>query len=241
MGGRRILVGDLQGCREELEDLLEAVRFDPAADELHPVGDLVNRGPDSLGVLRLLKELGAGGVLGNHDMHLVRTARGERRASPRDRMEAVLTADDRDELLAWLLERPVVRAWDDLVCVHAGLHPAWESAEAALEGLDPLSGHPHVEFAVLVRHCAADGARPERDDPVPPAPFAPWWQHWERRSDASALRTVAFGHWARQGLLERERVKGLDSGCVYGGRLSAYVPEEDRIVSIPARRAWCPV
>ena len=111
MGGRRILVGDLQGCREELEDLLEAVRFDPAADAIHPVGDLVNRGPDSLGVLRLLKELGAGGVLGNHDMHLVRTARGERRASPRDRMEAVLAADDRDELLAWLLERPVVRAW----------------------------------------------------------------------------------------------------------------------------------
>lgn len=242
MGKRRIFVGDLQGCREELEDLLELLRYDPAGDELHPVGDLVNRGPDSLGTLRLLRDLDAGGVLGNHDMHLVRTARGERRAGPRERMDALLEADDLEDLLAWLLERPLLRAFDDLLCVHAGLHPLWEDPIAALDGVAPLSRDPRAEFAVLVRHCDAEGNRPERDDPPPPAPFAPWWHHWERRQAREAApRTVVFGHWARQGLLDRPGLKGLDSGCVYGGRLSAYLPEEDRIVSVPARRAWCPV
>jgi bis(5'-nucleosyl)-tetraphosphatase (symmetrical) len=242
MGKRRIFIGDLQGCREELEDLLELLRYDGASDELHPVGDLVNRGPDSLGTLRLLRDLGAGGVLGNHDMHLVRTVRGERRAGPRERMEAVLEAEDREDLVAWLLQRPLLRAFDDLLCVHAGLHPLWEDPAAELAGVDPLSRDPRAEFAVLVRHCDAEGNRPERDDPAPPAPFAPWWTHWERRQVREpAPRKVVFGHWARQGLLDRPGLKGLDSGCVYGGRLSAYIPEEDRIVSVPARRAWCPV
>ena len=75
---RRIFIGDVQGCRAELEDLLREVGFDAAHDELHPVGDLVNRGPDSLGTLRLLRELDAGGVLGNHDLHLLRVAHGTR-------------------------------------------------------------------------------------------------------------------------------------------------------------------
>jgi len=83
---RRIFVGDIQGCRVELERLLEELRFDPASDELHPVGDFVNRGPDSLGVLRVCRALGAGGVLGNHDVLLLRVARGLRhwraRSSP---------------------------------------------------------------------------------------------------------------------------------------------------------------
>src|SRR5688572_749323 len=109
---RRIFIGDIQGCREELERLLEAVQFDPAADELEPVGDLVNRGPDSLGTLRLLRGLDAGGVLGNHDLHLLRAAHGTRELGPRDTLAEVLAADDRDELLAWLAERPFVRTWD---------------------------------------------------------------------------------------------------------------------------------
>src|SRR5690349_20017112 len=91
---RRIFVGDIQGCREELEELLELVRFDPATDALEPVGDLVNRGPDSSGTLRLLRKLGARGVLGNHDLHLLRAARGERPVKPADTFGDVLGAED---------------------------------------------------------------------------------------------------------------------------------------------------
>ena len=96
---RRIFGGDVQGCRTELERLLEKVRYAPAGDELLPVGDFVNRGPDSAGVLRLCRSLGAGGVLGNHDVHLLRTAAGIRTRKPADTFQDVLEADDRDELL----------------------------------------------------------------------------------------------------------------------------------------------
>src|SRR5262245_7417988 len=98
---RRIYVGDIQGCREALERLLEAVKFDPGADELHPVGDLVNRGPDSIGSLRVLEKAGAKGVLGNHDVHLLRVAAGKRKVGARDTFQDVLEAPDREERLAW--------------------------------------------------------------------------------------------------------------------------------------------
>lgn len=238
MSERRIFVGDLQGCRDELERLLEAVRFDPAADELHPVGDLVNRGPDSAGVLRLLRALGAGGVLGNHDLHLLRRARGEREAGARDTLDELLSAPDRDELLAWLAERPLLRAWEDLLCVHAGLSPAWEDPVAVLAGRDPLDGSDEAAFAVGVRCCDPEGRRPERDWPEPGLPYRPWHAYWNEREGET--RTVVFGHWARQGLLVDRRVRGLDSGCVWGRRLSAWIAEEDRIVQVEAARVYSP-
>src|SRR6185436_17613835 len=110
----------IQGCRLELERLLERVSFDTSRDELHPVGDFVNRGPDSAGVLRLCRELDAGGVLGNHDVHLLRSAHGLRKMRAEDTLQDVLDAPDRAELVAWLAERPLVRAWGDVLLVHAG-------------------------------------------------------------------------------------------------------------------------
>lgn len=233
---RRIFVGDIQGCREELERLLEAVAFDPAEDELQPVGDLVNRGPDSAGVLRLLRDLDAGGVLGNHDVHLLRVAAGLRAPGERDTIEDVLEAPDRDQLLAWLAERPFVRTWDDAWMVHAGLSPAWDDPEARLAAADPLVEQDDVAFATRVRHCNAEGDRPQADWPPPASPFAPWYQHWLERHGAQ--RTIVFGHWARQGLVERPGLRGLDTGCVWGGALTAWVAEEDRLVQVPAVRAW---
>lgn len=235
---RRIFVGDVQGCREELERLLERLRFDPAADELHPVGDFVNRGPDSGGVLRLARSLDAGGVLGNHDLHLLRRSRGKRPPSPRDTLDELLGAEDRDELLAWLAARPFVRTWDDVVLVHAGLHPAWTDVEAPLAGLDPYEPHPASDFATRVRYCSADGERPSADWPPPGPPFAPWYEHWQARPGEA--RTVVFGHWSRQGLVERPRVRGLDTGCVWGAQLTAWIPEEERFVQVPAARTWSP-
>lgn len=229
---RRIFVGDVQGCRAELELLLERVRFDPAADELHPVGDFVNRGPDSAGVLRLCRSLEAGGVLGNHDVHALRVARGLRPAGARDTLADLLRADDREVLLAWLALRPFARGWDDVLLVHAGVHPHWTEPERVLAGLDPLVESAELAFAVGARHCGADGKRPASDWPEPGPPFRPWFDFWR------GPRTVVFGHWARLGLVVRPCVLGLDTGCVWGGKLTAWIAEEDRLVQVDALRAW---
>ncbi|MBI5434297.1 MAG: metallophosphoesterase [Planctomycetes bacterium] len=233
---RRIFVGDIQGCREELETLLERVRFDPASDVLEPVGDVVNRGPDSLGTLRLLVRLGAGGVLGNHDLHLLRVARGLKESRPADTLDAVLAASDRDELCAWLAARPFVKAWSDVILVHGALHPEWSDPLIELAGLDPLTPNAKSDFATRARYCAPDGARPERDDPPPKPPFAPWFEHW--LATKRDPRTLVFGHWAMLGLVVRPGLRGLDTGCVWGKSLTAWIAEEDRLVQVPARKPY---
>ena len=199
---RRIFVGDIQGCSEALKRLLRAVSFAPGHDVLMPVGDLVNKGPDSEGVLDLLMELDAQPVLGNHDLHwLARGSAAERH-------------------LRWLRALPVVRIFDDLIAVHAGLHPAWD--EAKLASLDAAE----VDYAVNVRYCDAQGEQPDRDWPPPGPPYRPWDDFYAGR------KRVVFGHWARRGLVIRPQCVGLDTGCVYGGKLTAWVAEEDRVVQV---------
>ncbi len=228
---RRICVGDLQGCLEPLDRLLEAVKFGDG-DQLYSAGDLVNRGPDSLGVLRRLRAIDARCVLGNHDLALLRMAAGTTRHRP-PLLEPVLRAPDATQLLEWLATQPVLRVEADLVIVHAGLHPDWhdldETAAAMNAGLDTTRAEQDasVRFATEVRHCTAAGARPEADEPPPGPPFMPW-DHWY-----AGERIAVFGHWARRGLVNGEHVRGLDSGCVYGGALTAWIAEEDRFVQVP--------
>ena len=231
---RHIFVGDVQGCREELEALLEAVRFDPAGDRLHPVGDLVNRGPDSLGTLRLVRSLGAGGVLGNHDVHLLRVDAGLRRLRDGDTFDDVLEAPDRQELVTWLAARPFFRELPGVWLVHAGLDPTWDDPADQLDDADPLDPDDDADFAIRVRHCTKSGKRPERDDPPPGPPFLPWFEHWRGRD----VPTLVFGHWAQRGLVVEPGVRGLDTGCVWGGRLTAWIAEEDRLVHRKAARAY---
>jgi len=237
-GGRRIFVGDLQGCREELELLLDAVRFDPARDRLRSVGDAVNRGPDSAGCVRLLKRLGATMVLGNHELHWFETAAGRRRPGRRDTLDSLVQAPDRDELDAWLRACPFIVSEPDVVMVHAALHPGWDDLEAkaaelraafeaALARSAPLDGMRELAFATRARYCDAEGREPDSDWPPPPPPYLPWDEHYR------GARTVVFGHWARRGLVVRPRVRGLDSGCVYGKQLTAWIAEEDRVVQVP--------
>ena len=216
---RRIFIGDIQGCRVELERLLERVAFDPATDRLHPVGDLVNRGPDSLGSLRLLKRLDAQPVLGNHDLHLLHARAGLRSLKSSDTLAEVLAADDVEELCAWVAAQPFLRVFDDLFLVHAGLHPAWRDPAAELLGRDPYAPDARAVFAVRVRHCAADGAAPERDDVPAAPPYRPWFEHYDAAQHGG--RGVVFGHWAMMGLVLRPHLRGLDTGCVWGGRLTA--------------------
>jgi len=237
--GRRLFIGDIQGCRVELEALLEKLAFDPAADTLEPVGDLVNRGPDSLGCLRILYSLGAKGVLGNHDLHLLHAVAGTRALRRGDTLAPVLVADDRDVLLSWLAAKPFVREWDDVRLIHAAQHPRWRDPLRELSGVDPLQPTPAALFAVRTRYCDAEGRVPERDDRDPGPPFRPW--HAFYRPEQHGGRTLVFGHWAAQGLFEAPHLRGLDSGCVWGGALSAWIAEEDRIVSVRARKTYADV
>ncbi len=240
--GRRIFVGDLQGCREPLERLLEAVRFDDAADRLLVAGDVVNKGPDNAGAIRLVRDVGGEAVLGNHDVHLLDAAAGRSKVREGDTFGDVLAADDRDELLGWLRARPLLVVFDDVVLVHAGMHPDWtdpvawaarlrERFEACLDrGESPLRDEA-VRFALTVRYCTPDGEISAQEWPPPGPPYSNWMDLYRGK------RTVVFGHHARQGFVRRGRAIGLDSGCVYGNALSAWIAEEDRVVGVPGMRS----
>jgi bis(5'-nucleosyl)-tetraphosphatase (symmetrical) len=125
-------IGDLQGCYRPLESLLASFAFDCARDRLWFVGDLVNRGPDSLQCLRFVKSLGDAAitVFGNHDLHLICVAEGVEKKKKRDTLDEILEAPDRDELVAWLRHRPLMHAADGFALVHAGLLPEWSVAKA---------------------------------------------------------------------------------------------------------------
>ena len=127
-------IGDIQGCHAEFCELLDLIAFSPASDRLWLVGDLVNRGPESLAVLREVRKLGdaATTVLGNHDFHLLTIAAGHRQPHREDTLDAILEAPDRDELIAWLKARPLVVVEDERLLVHAGLLPQWTPATALM-------------------------------------------------------------------------------------------------------------
>jgi len=246
-------IGDVQGCFETLRRLLARIGGPPAGDRVVLVGDLVNRGPRSLDVLRWAA--GAGprveAVLGNHDLHLLARAVGVAGAAPRDTLDEVLDAPDRDALLGWLRERPFLLRAEGALFVHAGLLPAWsvEAAErlarraeeelrgpsapralAALHGR--YDGPEHLLAAralTRVRYCDASGG-PAWGVSVPPsqAPpgLVPWFDAPGRRS---AGVPVVFGHWAALGLLLRDDLAGLDAGCVWGRSLAALRLEDRRL------------
>ena len=253
-------VGDVQGCYTELARLLEDIRFDAADDRLWLVGDLVNRGPESLAVLRLVKSLGDSAitVLGNHDLHLLAVAEGVAELHRTDTLDEVLNAPDRHELLHWLRNRPLLHAQDGYVLVHAGLLPQWNVAQAEklarevetalrsdnyanflahMYGNSPhswdddLTGYKRLRVIVnaftRMRICTREGKmefkfKGEVQDT--PSGYLPWFDIPKR---ASRDATVIFGHWSALGLLLRKNVIALDTGCLWGGPMSA-VRLEDR-------------
>ena len=160
-------IGDVQGCWDPLARLLDGIGFDPGADRLWFVGDLVNRGPDSLRVLRFVRALGPGAVtvLGNHDLHLLAVASGVRKATRKDSLQEVLQAEDRDDLLAWLRALPLAhreRAHPHLM-VHAGVPPAWSAAEALERAAEVEVALRSDAFTDFLRHMY--GNYPDRWDP----------------------------------------------------------------------------
>lgn len=238
----RWFVGDVQGCARELDRLLRNVRFDPARDQLVCVGDLVNRGPDSLATARLWRDVGGLGVLGNHEVYTL-LARSGAWPRKRDTLQALYDAHDAEELLGRLRGLPVLvylpggTGFEAAWAVHAGLDPRWGDlhAVAARVNAEPHDDawlqSPDVSFATRVRCCTADGERSKHDaepETCPP-PHRPWDEFY-----GGPVRVV-HGHWAWRGHYRGARTIGLDSGCVYGGALTAWCQEEDRVVQIPSR------
>ncbi len=252
------LIGDIQGCDGALQRLLHEIDFSASRDTLYLLGDLVNRGPQSLQVLRRLMRLGgaAQSVLGNHDLHLLATALGARKPSRKDTLDQVLAAPDCPALLDWLRQQRLAlrlqHAGIDYLLVHAGVLPAWTASktmelasevEAVLRGpelpaflrqmygnapgqwRDGLRGFERLRVIVnaltRLRFCTAAGLMEfdskEGLEAAPPG-FLPWFDVPGR---CSADVVVAFGHWSTLGWLARSDVLALDSGCVWGGALSA--------------------
>jgi bis(5'-nucleosyl)-tetraphosphatase (symmetrical) len=268
------VVGDIQGCHDEFRQLLELIAFSKDHDRLWLVGDLVNRGPDSLGVLRTVKELGAAAttVLGNHDFHLLTVAAGHRKPHRHDTLSPILDADDREELLTWLRTQPLVVHSGDLLLVHAGLLPSWTPATAIMlsrEVETVLASDAHDDFlrclygdlpvrwdgtltgydrlrvivnaCTRLRYCAADDSMDlaeKRGPAYTPAGFAPWFAQPGRRS---ASVTVLCGHWSAVQLMLAPRIAMLDSGCVWGGTLTALRLDDQRLFQVPSRQSLVPM
>ena len=259
-------IGDLQGCFQPLERLLTALDFRAGRDRLLFTGDLVNRGPESLQCLRFVKDLGASAttVLGNHDLHLLAAVQtGE--YGGRDTLDDILSAPDRDELLAWLRLQPL--AYEEpttgILLVHAGLVPQWSKtktlklgrevqqtlsgprAAAFLEKMygdrpdrwaDDLRGLPRLRCIVnaltRLRYCDAGGRmdlKPKGPPGTQPEGQLPWFTVPGRRS---ARSRIVCGHWSSVGQVHwpEQRVWTLDTGCVWGGCLTALNLETGELI-----------
>ena len=256
-------IGDVQGCFDELLKLLAEIDF-KKQDKLWFVGDLVNRGPKSLEVLRFVRDLGARAVvvLGNHDLHLVTQYEGFERPRKDDTIQDVLAAPDAAELVGWLRRRPLMHREAGHAMVHAGLLPQWTISKAlglAREVEQALSGKAYREFLGNMY-----GSTPER--------WSDSLAGWDRlrvvvnamtrmrfctpdgRMDFRAKGTVPptgfrawfeqrpkeddsiiCGHWSALGLKVTERLALLDAGCVWGGSLVAMRFEDRKLYQIKCR------
>lgn len=253
------VIGDVHGCWATLRQLLERIDWSPGRDRLWLIGDLVNKGPASLEVLRWAATTsGVDALLGNHDLHLLARAADLTPARADDRLGEVLAAPDRDDLLDWLRARPLLTRAGGSVLVHAGLMPDWslEEAEelalavaARIEHLLPIVaskprprwGEPTVGDERLAAAAAiftrlrvvrADG-RPQMSFTAAPeeAPngIRPWFVRSRVLDDG---HEVIFGHWAMMGYRRYDGAICLDSACVYGGQLTAISLDGDGVVHV---------
>ncbi len=265
-------IGDLQGCVASLDKLVACL---PDADRLIFVGDIVNRGPESLATLRRVKALADGGralsLLGNHDLHLLAVAAGIRRQHSSDTLQDILDAPDREELLDWVRRCPLAHREQGYLFVHAGVPPSW-TAERTLElageverklrsddheaflremyGNEPslwsdaLTGNDRLRFIVnaltRMRLLEPDGRlnlRHHEAASAAPAGFVPWFDHPDR---ATRGTPIVFGHWSTEGLMLRDDLYGLDTGCLWGGSLTALRLEDRAVFQVDCPQSMAP-
>lgn len=257
-------IGDLQGCRSKLTELLDRIHAVCATPRLIFVGDLVNRGPESLATLREVRALGdtANVVLGNHDLHLLAVANGIRKPHRSDTLDDILNAPDRDELLDWLRRRPLALFENAHLLVHAGVLPQWtaqQTLDLAHEVETVLRGPDWVEFLkqmygnaparwddalqgadrlrcivnalTRIRFCTADGVMELATKGVETE--LPGYMRWfEVPGRKTEDVTLVFGHWSTLGLILRPRLISLDTGCLWGGKLSAVCLEDRSLIQV---------
>ena len=259
-------VGDIQGCFTSLTHLLESIGFSRTRDRLWLVGDLINRGPDSLAVLRWAMQHDAAVevVLGNHDLHALAVAEGFVEAHRNDTLDALLAAPDRELLLGWLRGRHMAYAEGEYLMVHAGVLPQWSAQDTValgaeveqvlrgedyrfflsrMYGNDPDHWQPTLRgmgrlrvitnALTRLRVCSIEGKMDFRfkgELPDLPAGLLPWFEVPGRKS---ADATLIFGHWSALGLQLRERLIALDTGCLWGGQLSALRLEDRKLYQVP--------
>jgi bis(5'-nucleosyl)-tetraphosphatase (symmetrical) len=249
-------IGDIQGCYDDLQHLLKKIDFNEKCDTLWFAGDLVNRGPKSLHTLRFIKKLGTAAVcvLGNHDLHLLAAANGNKRRLKEDGLKAILRAKDADDLTGWLQSRPLLHRDKQLgyTLIHAGLPPQWDIDQAAtcarevetvlrgneapayfkaMYGNEPLMwknslrGMDRYRFITncftRLRYCDFKGRLSLREKGKPGSQnlgHYPWFKMPNRKTRS---QHIIFGHWSTLGYRNEHNVWSIDSGCLWGGQLTA--------------------
>ena len=259
-------IGDVQGCFTSFLNLLDLIKFNPQQDRLWLVGDLINRGADSLKMLRWAKahQHAIITVLGNHDLHAIAVHEGFVAQHRSDTLDELLAAPDRQELFDWLRHQRLAYAEDKYLLVHAGVLPQWDAAqtlalagevEAALRApsyrdflavmygnlpdtwRDDLQGMDRLRIITnaltRLRICSATGQmefkfKGEVQDI--PAGYTPWFEVKNRRSQDSH---IIFGHWSALGLLLRDNLAALDTGCLWGNTLTALRLADRQVFAVP--------
>ncbi|BBP02108.1 symmetrical bis(5'-nucleosyl)-tetraphosphatase [Sulfuriferula nivalis] len=257
------VIGDLQGCFPALQQMLELIAYDPAQDRIILLGDLVNRGTNSLAVLRWARDNQISAVLGNHDLHLLAVAAGYEKHHKGDTLLPILDAPDKDELLDWLRHLPLAIYTSGYFLVHAGVLPQWSISQAlslagevesalrgdnyldylrTMYGNEPTQWHDNLtgkdRLRVItngmtrLRFCSATGemdftAKAGLDSA--PEGYYPWFHAPNRLSEGSP---IVFGHWSALGLQVESDNIALDTGCLWGGQLSALRLEDRQVFQV---------
>ena len=269
-------IGDIQGCYDPLQRLIEKIQFDPSQDQLWFAGDLINRGPKSLETLRFIKLLGdsARSVLGNHECHFLATAFGQKKSHRSDTFSDILDADDAEELIQWVRALPFF--YEDTVLgycmLHAGLPPQWsiddtrqhakeltqhiqsnqaEEFFAAMYGNQPdmwqedLTGNDRLRFIIncftRMRYCDEHGRlnlKEKGEVGTQATGLIPWYDAPNRQT---VEQKIVFGHWSTLGFQQQHNATCLDTGCLWGGSLSALALDgTERLISIDCERSANP-
>lgn len=258
-------IGDIQGCFQAFQQLLQVINFNADQDKLWLAGDLINRGPDSLEMLRWAYQHQSSlvMVLGNHDLHAITVAEGYARAHRSDTLQALLEAPDCVELLTWLRHQPMIHAEQGYVMVHAGLLPQWSIKKALALGAEVEAELRSVNYRDFLAHmygnqpavwdknlqgfdrlrvitnamtrlrvCTLEGEMDFKFKgelaQIPPA-YLPWFEVPGRKS---ADTPIICGHWSALGLRQSLYLQTLDTGCLWGGQLTAIRLDDRQVFQV---------